>query len=467
MLRKLVTKSFTAIIIGLVIVGSLQFSQVIGNIGSLGFNSAYAEEIVNPTLTPEREAELRTQLAEVEKEIKDQQAILNQKQGEGVSITRDIAILDVKIKQALLKIKAHNIAIERLGKDITIKTKTIKTLEQRIDANKISLSEILNQTHQLENYTLPEVLLAKQSVSDFFIDVDSFAFARASLKDVFDSINSTKNETETQKQQLNDKRNDEIDAKVDVEKEQASIKKNETEKQRLLSLNKQQQKDYQRVIADKQKVATQIRNALFQLRDADSIKFGDALQYAKSASISTGVRPAFLLAILMQESALGKNVGRCYMTDQVTGAGVYVSTGAAVANVMKPSRDVQPFLAITSQVGRNPSTTRVSCPFQVGYGGAMGPAQFIPSTWQLFASRVEAANGKGIADPWNPQDAFTAASLYLGDLGASSQSYSAERNAACKYYSGSSCKGSTQFYGDQVLAKATSIQADIDTLSGS
>jgi hypothetical protein len=77
----------------------------------------------------------------------------------------------------------------------------------------------------------------------------------------------------------------------------------------------------------------------------------------------------------------------------------------------------------------------------------------------------------GIAtpNPWKPLDAFMAAGIYLSDLGADSTSYTAQRNAACRYYSGGSCKtsnGSTS-YGNSVMALADRIQRDqINLLAG-
>jgi membrane-bound lytic murein transglycosylase B len=137
---------------------------------------------------------------------------------------------------------------------------------------------------------------------------------------------------------------------------------------------------------------------------------------------------------------------------------------------MKPSRDIQPFLRITGAVGRDPAATRVSCPFSTGYGGAMGPAQFIPSTWALFESRIASAAGVASPDPWNPEHAFMAASIYLGDLGASSGTESGMRNAACRYYSGRACDSkapANSFYGTQVIAKMKNIQVNmIDPLQG-
>jgi membrane-bound lytic murein transglycosylase B len=127
---------------------------------------------------------------------------------------------------------------------------------------------------------------------------------------------------------------------------------------------------------------------------------------------------------------------------------------------MKPTRDVGPFLDITSSLGMDYGKTVVSCPIAgvAGWGGAMGPAQFIASTWKLVASRV--SNITGSANPWSARDSITASSIYLSDLGAGT-SYSSQIRAACKYYGsgGSSCS-----YGTSVMGRVTKIQADIDYL---
>ena len=129
---------------------------------------------------------------------------------------------------------------------------------------------------------------------------------------------------------------------------------------------------------------------------------------------------------------------------------------------MKPSRDVPPFLEITNALGFNAFQTAVSCPIAgvAGYGGAMGPAQFIPSTWQLFASRLESILGH-YANPWSPKDAFMASGIYLTDLGAVGTSTSAQSKAACSYYG---TRSSSCSYSKSVQKLKASIQANIDLL---
>jgi hypothetical protein len=98
----------------------------------------------------------------------------------------------------------------------------------------------------------------------------------------------------------------------------------------------------------------------------------------------------------------------------------------------------------------------------------MGPAQFIASTWVLLKDRLSSILNTSVPNPWKPLDAFMAAGLYLSDLGANSSSYSAQKNAACRYYSGSSCRSSngSSSYGSSVMSLADSIQRDINVLQG-
>ncbi len=420
--------------------------------------------------TPQEKVVCQAALAQVEAEQKQAETDLASAQAQSSSLQSDIKVLDAKIKVAQLNIKAKNLLIANLGQDIQSKVNHIETLDERIARGKDTLAVIMRKTNEAASYTLPEVLLSQNSVTGFFQDIDSFESVQNGLKSTFEQIRSDKSETEAAKTALDKRKNAETDARHAIELEQKNIQADENEKQRLLGVSKGNEKSYSTVLAAKKAKAAEIRAALFQLRDAAAIPFGDALRYAQTASAKTGVRPAFVLAILTQESALGANVGSCYLTDPTTGAGISKKTGNTFSNVMKPGRDVEPFMTIVKALGGDPFKQVVSCPQSVGWGGGMGPAQFIASTWVLFEDRIASALGiSGIPDPWNPSHAFMASSIYLGDLGAGAGTYSAERNAACRYYSGRVCSASSLIasYGNSVVAKADVIQRTmIDPLQG-
>lgn len=228
----------------------------------------------------------------------------------------------------------------------------------------------------------------------------------------------------------------------------------------LLAQTKGKESAYQTQLSDTQKEVAAIRNRLYQLLEVSKqITFGQAVTIAKWASDQTGVRAAFLLAVLTQESNLGQNVGTCNR------AGDPPSKSWRV--IMKPERDQEPFKTITSELGLNINTTPVSCPMrdksgnQIGWGGAMGPAQFIPSTWMGYRAKVTAITGKA-ANPWDIRDAFLAAAIKLKADGGASQS--GEWKAAMKYFSGGT-NPAYSFYGDNVVKMAGEYADDIAKLN--
>ncbi|KKP56542.1 MAG: peptidase M23 [Parcubacteria group bacterium GW2011_GWC1_34_10] len=425
-----------------------------------------------------QEAKWKAELEATEKEIAEWENILNQTKTGTASLERDAALLNAKINEAKAFIRKRQIQINQLTADIGLKTKTIAELEEKMNRGKESLASILKSTNELDSFSLVEVMLSNKNLSQFFEDVDSYNSIKTSLETQFNEIRYLQAKTDEERSDLDKKRIAEADTKAKIEADKKKVEIDEAEKQRLININKNQEKTYEQVISEKEKKAAQIRAALFALRDTEGIAFGDALKYATLASQKTGVRPALILAILTQESDLGKNQGSCLVNNLDTGDGAGKNTGTFFEQVMKAPRDTVPFKNITERLGKDWKMTPVSCPpgkvyvSGRGFGGGMGPSQFIPSTWELFKNKLGGVLGikPDNVNPWNPEHAILATAVYMADLGASSGGYTAERNAACRYYSGRACDNkapANSFYGTQVLAKAENIQLMmIDPLEG-
>jgi membrane-bound lytic murein transglycosylase B len=422
---------------------------------------AFAEE-----LSAEERARLEREYNSLQEEITQWENVLTETRAKKNTLQGDVTYLNAQIKEAEAQIRQKNLAITKLGDEIHTKTKRIGELEFRIDKGRDSLASLIRRKHEIDDLSIVEVALATESAFDLFEDVDRIASVETGLHREFALIRGVKAETESERAELSKKQDQELDARYVVETKKQQVKTAETEKQKLLTITKNEEQAYSQVLAERKQQAAAIRARLFPLRDAEGIPFGTALEYAKVAGAATGVQPAVILAFLSQESDLGRNVGQCYVTDLTTGNGKGKNTGTPFTGVMKAPRDTVPFEAITKALGYDWSTTVVSCPQPGGYGGAMGPAQFIPSTWQIIASRVTSALGISSANPWDAKHAIMANALFISDLGASAQTYTAERNAACRYFSGSACPSSGWIasYGDQVMAKAAKFQQDIDFL---
>ncbi len=353
-----------------------------------------------------------------------------------------------------------------IKKDLTIQVKdtqsSIDKTTTRILDSQDQLKGILRSVYEEDKKPSFEILL-EGNLSDFFSNVAYLESLNDKVGDLLDTTKNLKIYLDGQKEKMEG----EVDKLQKVIALQSAQKQeneqNKKEQEQYLKLTEAQ---YQQQLKNKKEVeqmAAKIKAKLFSIIGVSKAPtFGEALEVAKGAAAVAGIRPAFLLAVISQESAIGKNVGQCNLVDVNTGDGKRISTGAKVIRVMKPTRDVQPFISITRASGRDPFNTPVSCwiPAYVGgapsgWGGAMGPAQFIPSTWNLFTERLKILLGKD-PDPWAIKDSFTAAGLYLADLGATAKTTSAESNAASRYYGGSSA------YASSVLRRATCIQTFID-----
>lgn len=407
----------------------------------------------------EERIRLQKELADLEKQIAEQQKIIATTQAQKESLSRDISLLQTQINAKQLEIKKIDINISSLNNQIVNKNSELKDLSNTLDKQKIALSNALRNMHFFDGTNnFINLLLEKKTISEFFTEADKIVAFQSSISEDVNKIKITTNEVNKVKADLEDNKDSQIALKNAQKVAQAKIDATKAEKNTLLKETKGQEALYKKQLAEKQAKAAEIRAALFNFAGGETkaIPFGDALNYAEVAEKKTGVPAALVLAILTQESALGANVGKCYLSDLESGAGYNIDTKAKYSNVMKATRDLVPFISITKRLGMDPLSTVVSCPIPSagGYGGAMGPAQFIASTW------MDIEGGAGVYNPWNAKDAIMASSYYLSQLGAAS-SYASQVKAACKYYGtgGSSCS-----YGTQVMSRVSGIQDKIDYL---
>jgi len=380
------------------------------------------------------------------------------------TLQNQVSSLKKKITNLEYQINQSNVMVKSLDIQITDTQSSINKASEDINNSQYQIASILRSINE-EDQKPSFVILLEGSLSDFFSNITYLEGLDSKVGDLIDS-------TKTLQSYLSDQK-DKMDTEVDtlqktIALQSAQKKENEANKKTQESYLKLTEAQYQELSENKKDLEAKkakIQSLLFSMvgvADTAAPTFGAAIEIAKSVGNMVGIRPAFLLAIISQESAIGRNVGQCYLSDATTGSGKKISTGATSIRVMKPTRDVQPFIAITTAAGRDPYATPVSCwiPAYVsgqpyGWGGAMGPAQFIASTWNLYNDQIKSLLGKE-PDPWAIKDAFTASGLYLADLGATAQTMAKEKSAASKYYGGSSS------YANSVYNRATCIQTFMD-----
>ncbi len=400
----------------------------------------------------EQQAALQKQLDAINKEIAQNHAQLAEKQKERVSLERDVAILDYQIQQAQLEIKQRDLTIQKIKSNIKQKENGIQSLDSSVAAGQESIAQILRETHRIDSTPLAARVLGDMT-HDYFRELDNFASIHRALGVAFTEMAVARDDLSARKTALEESQLQESDLLELQVAQRNSLRLKEEEKKNLVASVKGQEAGYESIIATKQKTAAQIQAALFALRDTSKqVSFGDIYKYATEAGAKTGVRPAVILGILAEETNLGQNIGSC----------TYVEA-------MHPTRDVPVFLQLMQELGADPGSMKVSCKPSYGWGGAMGPSQFIPSTWVMYKDRIAQMTGQLPPNPYDPRTAVFASAILMADNGADLGTPAAERLAALRYFAGwkNASNPAYAFYGNDVMMLAAKFQNDINVLGGS
>jgi len=457
--KKVLRIPATKFLKALIIVGSTVFLMA-GSVSApslftraAGDATSTAGAAATSTDTAAQRTALESQLAQLETQINQDQGQITSYESQGHTLNNQINILNDKISSLNLQIQATNLTISQLDDDIASTQSQITVTQSDIVSKKTAIAGLMNSLYQDDQVSLIEIFLKDPQISDFWDDTQNVALLQDNLRAAVQQITDLQTQLEGQEQQFEASQADAASAATYEQSQAATVASTKSQKATLLAETKGQESKYQALLTQTQASAAQIRNQIFQLLGGGQLTFGQAYQYAQLASSATGVDPAFILAILDRESALGQNVGQC-----------------SYKTAMSPA-NIPVFLQITSALGLDPNEMMVSCANADGaYGGAMGPAQFEPSTWELYASGISKITGDNPPSPWNDSDAFVATALYLKDGLVGCQAIytaqlSQERCTAAKYYAGSRWQNYLWTYGEAVVEQAESFTSDIATLN--
>ncbi len=327
-------------------------------------------------LSSKDRALLEKQIDLCQREIeKDQQRLLNQ----NVKLTdteKDIAIIDYEVNQALLRIRSSDLSIYKTNQEIIKKEEVVEVLNNELLTQQEILKHLMQQINEKEQEGFLSLILSDFSLSSFFSRTGDYESLRLSLADSIKDINSLRTRRTANVMQLNQQQELQNGTRNQQQAEKNRVSERRVEKESILAYQKEQATKIEIDIEAKSQRIAQIQNRLFELRGGGTIKFGEAVRLAELSRQLTGINPAFLLGLIKHESDLGRNVG----------------TGSWRVD-MHPLRDQPVFPFITEALGFDPDDVMVSANPGFGWGGAMGPAQFIPSTWVEYGGFVNEKTG--------------------------------------------------------------------------
>jgi peptidoglycan hydrolase CwlO-like protein len=403
--------------------------------------------------TTQEEIDARNkQIEEIQKQIDAYQRQIEENSSKARTLAVEIDRLNAQISKVQLEIKSLGIAISQTNLEIGDTQSKIQIAQNKLGLHKEALAKYVRILYELDRENLTKVLLGNAKLSDFFNNLKNLGDIQDNLQATISGIKNLKADLEQKESDLEDKKSELEQLKGLQQAEKKNLDLTKSEKNTLLKETKGQETKFQQLVKQSQQDIARIRDQISYLIQ-NGVTVEEAIKFGQLAALRVGIRPAFLIAILEVESGLGKNVGtgnwledmyKCYL------------------ELKKPSRaeaEKAAFFEIVTKLGLNPDAVKVSREPNYGCGGALGPAQFLPTTWLAYEEEVTRLTGHRPPNPWNIEDAFMASAAKLAKAGATAQTRAAEVAAAKAYLSGkSNCSSRIcNYYASAVLDKAAVI----------
>jgi len=405
-------------------------------------------------------AALEQQQTQLQAQLDAAQQQLAQASSQKQTLQTEISKLNAQISVLTTQIKSMQASIDETGLEIGQTQDAIASAQQELLVHQSALASAVRETDQDDRQPLVLILLSSGTLSDFFTRVHDIQRTQDSLGNAIQSIRDVRDRLDTQQTQLEQQQSALEQAKALQEAQQRQLATTKGDKNQLLKVTQGQESKYQQLVKTTQTNLQRLQEQIYYLQQ-NGVSAADAVKFGELAAIGAGIRPEYLIAELEQESALGVNVGKCYIVDSTSGATRRITNGQIYTKGIHPTRDLPLFLQITAQLNRDPYQTPISC--GSSWGGAMGAAQFLPSTWMGYRDEIATISGHALPDPWNIEDAFVAAAAKLSKDGADSQTRAGEIAASKKYYCGSatSTSASCNNYANSVQLLAANIKGDL------
>jgi peptidoglycan hydrolase CwlO-like protein len=384
----------------------------------------------------------QTELKGIDSKINDLSKKEQSASNEAELAAEQLAYVSKKLDTAQLQYDQTVLSATVVKEEAVDSEEEIANIRLDIDETREHLKEVLRSLYQKEQSSFLDVLLGSVNLGTLMSERSAYRTLQERALEYVDELKEREDNVAEQLVELAQQQEQLQQLKELQGYQQADLSAQKKEKDDFVSLKQGEQSQYAREIAEAKQARKEIENQIFSLSSVGiELKLTDAFQAARFASSITGVRPALLLGIVKIETNVGKTLG----------------TGKFPDDMHPASRDA--FLRLTEQLQLDPYNTPLSRrPSNYkGWGGAIGPGQFLPDTWERIAARVSGLMQKPTPNPFELADALVGVGIMMADRGATDPSKEVE--AVSRYLAGPNWQYHL-WYSARVLAVAAEYEKE-------
>ncbi len=193
----------------------------------------------------------KEQLEQLNKEIEEAKKLVNQTSGQASTLQSKINSLEAsrkklekEIKQTKTQIEKTELTLQKIGYEISDK-------EQKIQSSKVALGSAVKEMHELNKTSIIEKILSYSSINEFWNQMEYTEKIQAKLRnevnvllDLSADLRDKESEKSAEKSML-------AQAISELGGEHEAVQSTKTEQQQILSVTKNKEAEYKKMLADK------------------------------------------------------------------------------------------------------------------------------------------------------------------------------------------------------------------------
>ncbi len=203
-------------------------------------------------------------IKQLEQEIKTYEKQIETVNGQAQTLQSAVKVLDInqkkigtEIKKTETKIQKTNLTIEQLSNDIG-------DTEKKISANMEAIKKALNDIHQNDDRSLIESFLTDKSLADVFDEYESMSQFQQKVREQSQELAAYEKELSDKKSASEGQKKSLVSLKSDLGDQNQILAGNKKEKTNLLTVTKNKETEYKKILAQRQAEKEQFEKELFQ-----------------------------------------------------------------------------------------------------------------------------------------------------------------------------------------------------------
>ena len=255
------------------------------NISAAALLLSFAVSALAPLSASATKADdLRAQIADrtaaiqqLEKEIADYKAKADAATSDVKSLKQTVAGLDASIAELQKEISLTQDKISRTDLTIQSLTGQIGDTQGQIGAHQEAIGDTLRQLQEQETRSIIDAYLAYPTISGIWQQVDRLQQFQDAVRSHVDDLKLAEQGLETNRTDVETQKKSLIDEKATLASQQKAVQSVKQDKAKLLAQTKDQESQYQKIVAQKQAAKKQFENELFSFESQLQIEIDPTL----------------------------------------------------------------------------------------------------------------------------------------------------------------------------------------------